>query len=421
MSTRPSRNVAVQNSMKLLMLSHYFDSHLGGVEFVARETFARLGKLGCQVTWAAADVTAPPQVDPPISGLPLKSWNGLEDKIGVPFPVPGPGALKELWRAIAANDVLLVHDCLYLSNIVSFALARIRRIPIIVVQHTGKLTCNNPLVNAVMAVGTAVVTRWMLRSASQVIFISGTTQHHFRSLQLKRPPLLFFNGVDPDIFSPVANQAKKAELRQGLGISVDSQVVLFVGRFVQSKGLSILEHMARNAPEIMWVLVGSGPAEPAAWGLTNVKVLSNLPQIGVADLYRASDAFVLPSLREGFPLVIQEALACGLPVICTANIMTADDALTGIVRGVHLMTGNDKGSAERFLAAVKEVLSDASGSTVAYRRFEFVTNRYSWENAAHHYFRVARQLTNSEAGSVSEEHTQQESCSAPTGVRESSR
>ena len=55
-----------------------------------------------------------------------------------------------------------------------------------------------------------------------------------------------------------------------------------------------------------------------------MRVFSDLAGPGLAELYRASDVFVLPSQGEGFPLVVQEALACGLPVVCGDESTGAD-------------------------------------------------------------------------------------------------
>jgi glycosyltransferase involved in cell wall biosynthesis len=387
LSHDPSRPI------KLLMLSHYFDSHRGGIEFVARELFRRLGRPQCEITWAAASASAPPQCGRWTSALPLASWNGLENTIGVPFPVPTLSAVKQLWFAVRSSDVLLLHDCLYLSNIAAFLFARLLRIPVAIVQHTGKLSCNNFALSALMAAATAIVTRSMLRSASQVVFISQTTQGYFDGLRWKHVPALVFNGVQTETFHPPADKASKSELRKHLGLPTDASVALFVGRFVQSKGVHILEQMARSAPQITWAFAGSGPVNPSAWRLSNVSVYSDLDHGSVADLYRASDVFVLPSLREGFPLVIQEALACGLPVVCTADITTADNALAAFVRGVPIAPGDDQRSAEDFLTAVHQILREAAVNDRAAQRFEFVQHRYSWAGVIEKYFQIVRRIT----------------------------
>jgi glycosyltransferase involved in cell wall biosynthesis len=130
---------------------------------------------------------------------------------------------------------------------------------------------------------------------------------------------------------------------------------------------------------------------PGDWGLPNVRVYSNLRGSSLADLYRASNVFVLPSTGEGFPLVIQEALACGLPVVCGEETATADDALAAFVRGVAVVPDRTR-SAEGFLSAIRDVLKQPASDELAARRFAFVQERYSWDGIVKRYFEIFSEL-----------------------------
>ncbi len=382
-----------QPVMKLLMVTHYFDSHPGGIEFVAREIFRRLARPECEVTWAAADVSRLPETSAHGRSLPLATWNGVEEATGVPFPVPKPGAIKKLWSEVKKSDVLLLHDCLYLSNIVAFLFARIRCKPVVIIQHTGELTSSNVVVNAMMQLGKATIARHMLRSSGQVVFISRNTQFYFRSLRFSRTPLLIFNGVDTDIFAPPEDDAARATLRKAFGLPADCRVVLFVGRFVTAKGLPILEEMARSAPELTWTFAGAGPLDPQDWDLPNVKVFSGLYGHSLARLYGVADVFVLPSEREGFPLVVQEALACGVPVVCSDEAARADDALAPFVRMVPLVAADGrKQQAKDFLRVICQTLQKMPDHAAADRRFQFVKSRYSWSHVADMYYETISEL-----------------------------
>jgi len=103
-------------------------------------------------------------------------------------------------------------------------------------------------------------------------------------------------------------------------------VVVYSGRFIACKAIDVLltawQTIASAYPGARLVLLGGGPL------LEEMKVLAGQLGIGqsvlfaghvsnVADYLRAADLFVLPSLQEGMPNTLLEAMACGLPVVAT--------------------------------------------------------------------------------------------------------
>src|SRR5262249_15343713 len=130
------------------------------------------------------------------------------------------------------------------------------------------------------------------------------------------------NGIDDSLFHPVAPEARLA-LRRDLTWPVDRPVFLFVGRFVEKKGVHIIRELARRLPEVSWIMTGWGPEDPAEWRLSNVLSMGRRAQREIARLYQAADLLVLPSVGEGFPLVVQESMACGTPVALSDDTASA--------------------------------------------------------------------------------------------------
>lgn len=98
---------------------------------------------------------------------------------------------------------------------------------------------------------------------------------------------------------------------------------IFVGQLSQRKGISYLLRAYRRfrKPDTELTLVGNASGSPAPFRpyADMFRHASHQPRSSLAQMYRESDVFVFPTLVEGMPLVVLEAMACGLPVIVTPN------------------------------------------------------------------------------------------------------
>jgi glycosyltransferase involved in cell wall biosynthesis len=379
--------------MKILMASHYFASHKGGIEVVAEELFRGLAARGQEVVWVAGDATPPPESVAGSRSVPLRVWNFVEENIGLPFPIPTLSALRRLSREVSGADILILHDCLYLTNILAFVIARCCGVQTVIVQHIGFVPYTNRILNALMRFSNTIVTRPMLSRVAQVVFISETTRSYFSQLRFKRPPEVIFNGVNTSLYRALARAETKADLRRQYSLPEDRYAILFVGRFVEKKGLRAMEYMVDLQQGWTWVFAGWGPLDPRDWKAANVRVFTGLRGSSMATLYRACDLLILPSSGEGFPLVVQEALACGLPVVCGEETLGADPAMKTFVRGVPVYPGDDQRTAREFLCAINDSLgTEGALDSQSEQRRAFAVSRYSWHSAVEHYLRVASRL-----------------------------
>jgi len=369
--------------MKILMASHYFEAHRGGVEIAAGQLARALARLGHRVTWAACGCDPPPG-DPAVCdrAVPLPAVNSLERRTGIPYPLPLPLAAARFIDEVRSADLVIVHDGSYVSSVLAHRTAQLVGVPIVLIQHIGLVPYRNPVLRLAMRVLTHVVTRPALAAADQVVFISELTRRHFATVRFRRAPLLVFNGIDTAVFRPPEPGSDRSAIRRSLGLHPERPMVLFVGRFVEKKGLRHLQRMAERRPDWSWVLAGWGPIDPTAWNLPNVHVVSGRSGAGLAALYQATDALVLPSVGEGYPLVIQEALACGLPVVCGADTATADPAAAPFLVGVHCCAADTTATGDRFIAALAPFVAAPVSDTERRVRAEFARTRYSWDEMA---------------------------------------
>lgn len=373
--------------MRLLMVTHFFESHRGGIEIVAGKLARELMRRGHTVTWAAADVDNPPGSEV-AAAVPLRTFNLIERLSGLPMPIPSPGALRRLARAVTESDVVIVHDGLYATSIAALLIAKLKSRPVVITQHIGRIPFSSRLLAALMQIADRVATRPMLAAAEQVVFISETIAGQYRPVRFRRPPILAFNGVDTDRFVP-AHADQRAAARARFGFSRDEPVLLFVGRFVEKKGLAVLREIASARPDLGFALAGWGPIDPCTWALPNVRVFGGLAGEDLADLYRAADAFLLPSVGEGFPLVVQEALASDLPILCGSETATAHAAAASLLASEPVDLSDPGGTATRFVAKLDRLLSEPRDG----RRSAFARNHYSWDATGSTYDRIVRALS----------------------------
>ena len=148
----------------------------------------------------------------------------------------------------------------------------------------------------------------------------------------------FTSIYEKDIASDVATLEERASLREKLGMS-EKKIVLAVGQFIHRKGFDVLMEAAKSLPEDIGVyFVGGEPTEEYLkfkedFGLKQLHFVGFLSKEELSEFYRASDVFVLPTREDCWGLVINEAMACGLPVISTDMCIAGVELVTEDVNG----------------------------------------------------------------------------------------
>lgn len=166
----------------------------------------------------------------------------------------------------------------------------------------------------------ANIDKTLARFNDAAIAVSTPVAQELRKHMAPERVLQIDNGIDTDIFK---RQMPMPEAKAALGLPADRPLVGFVGRLSQEKGLPyLLQALTALDPAVMAVIVGEGDmrapleAQIQSSGLAErVRLLGNRRDTPL--IYSALDAFVLPSTREAFPMVLLEAMACGCPVVAT--------------------------------------------------------------------------------------------------------
>ena len=216
--------------------------------------------------------------------------------------------------------------------------------------------------------------RWILgpclRRAAAVIALSdqqaGFLESHYAVLPDRITVIP--NGVDPAFYRPPSDGEERTAQPRVLRM-------LYVGRLDVEKCVQrLVDAMTHVSSDVELVIVGEGSLRDeitrqiSRLGLSNVKLVGVARGAELVRWYRWADAFVLPSDREGMPLVVLEAMAAALAVVATDVPGTRE-----VVRGVGLLTqpnAESLGAAIERLAADPGLLSTLSARSAA-RGIEF--------------------------------------------------
>jgi teichuronic acid biosynthesis glycosyltransferase TuaC len=162
--------------------------------------------------------------------------------------------------------------------------------------------------------------QWAAERAAGLVTVSAGLRQ--RLVALGTPPervRVLRNGVDLATFRPPAD---REAARRALGFV--RPTLLAVGNLIPLKRHALIVEALADLPGVDLAIVGDGPERPRIEALTRrpgladrVRLLGRLPQEKLPDIYGAADILVHPSLREGWPNVLLESMACGTPVVAT--------------------------------------------------------------------------------------------------------
>lgn len=180
------------------------------------------------------------------------------------------------------------------------------------------------------------------------------------------------NGIDTERFNPdrFTDEVKKAEFLSNLGINKSDFVFLFVGRLVSDKGVNELvaafDRMCINHTEIKLLLVGGyenelDPLKPETTKIikSNKNIISSGWVQDVCPYFAISNVLTFVSYREGFPNVVMQAGAMGLPCI-VSNINGCNEIIIEGENGTIIPAKNSDALYEKMLSILNKDIQFSS-------------------------------------------------------------
>ncbi len=372
--------------MRILLVTNYQPPHMGGIEFAGEALKACWERDGHQVTWLSTDIPrgARPETD---DNRRVPAANFIERWMQINTPLVSPLAYPRIRQTIREHDVINIHSLAPgLSSVVLHMALRMGK-PVVATQHVGVIPLRWSWLSWLQQVVICRQARRAVSRGAPLTFVGAAVRDWFlahaglRQDQVVMTPA----GIDPSSYYMV-EESERTNLRAKWKLAERTLNVLFVGRFYDKKGLPLIREVATAHPAMHFTLVGSGPIDPASWNLPNVRVVGFVTTTELRELYGAHDVFIMPSFGEGWPAVVPQAMACGLPCLVSEECFQG----YGVDADRFLVTSRTAAA----MGAALEHAAHQNGPLADTRRelSDYACTTWDWQRTARLYMKIFSQL-----------------------------
>lgn len=379
--------------MKILQITPYFLPHIGGIERYVYNLSKNLVKMGHEVEIITSNVPQNKETEQ-LDGITIRRCHCLCEPLRTPI-VPD---LLKLGDTLDQFDIINIHNAYSFGAVCAAYFSRTCATPIVLTHH-GQHRFGEPVKDLCVQLYRNSAERLILRSVDHVVVLSQSDALYASSLGADPNKISIIpNAINVDDFSPYIS-LDPTEFLEKHNLE-GKKIILYVGAVIARKGI---EYLIKSVPsvtagihleeEVVLVIVGAGDYLSSAKTLVKELKLEKsvifLGRVSFTELlqaYRSADLFVLPSLSEGLPTSILEAMYFGLPVVST-DIPGVRDHFKGIAllvppRNEHALSD-----------ALCTLLSDNGVSQdLSHRSKTLINTGYTWDLVAKQYERMYADL-----------------------------
>jgi len=370
--------------MNVLMATDYFPPHVGGgVEQVTYHVAEELTKLGHHVAvLTLSTCRANPTED--LDGIQIHRARTVEltNAIGVQTAISTKVGklMREVCRT-ERSEILHANNLYFYTTFAACRNLKTLRLPLVTTLHIGSISELQGIAHYAARFYERSIGRWILGKSNRIVAVSYAVKEYAETMGVNpRKVSVVPNGVDILQFRPPSRVKPDGVLRVG-----------FIGRLIANKGPQYLVEAAprilRNFPGVRFQVAGGGPMlhelqnRIRELGIqTAFRFLGTVPSN--VEFLQSCDVVVRPSLTDGMPLTVLEAMACGKPTVASKVGGTPEilqDGDTG-----YLVQPRDM---DQLVSRISRLLADPKlRAKMGRRARDFAERYYSWAE-------IARQMT----------------------------
>lgn len=299
---------------------------------------------------------------------------------------------KQALKSIKQYSAIGVYEYSSKEGIKLIVTAILNRVPYIVNADGVMLTNHEKSIKN-------IAKRFLISHASALFASGQMAKKYFLDLGAVKEKIhihTFTTLNDEDILDVPLSRKDKLILRRKLKLPEDGHIAIGIGRFIALKRYSELIKAWRDMPDDYYLLIIGGGEEEAAYRrliekyrLNNVIIETFHPKKEIFDYCKASDIFVHPTSYDVWGLVVNEAMACGLPVVVSDRCVAGLELIRNHENGYLVKMGNDVEMCSR----VRQICEDSN----LYARMAQNTVRtiksYTINNMAETHIQVFSEIT----------------------------
>ena len=304
--------------------------------------------------------------------------------------------LNQIVRKQGINVIHVLNDGSTNAAAASLVAKATKKSLVYTIQGPGTRT-GHFLVDSITSIYILTVESWIAREAQKILLLSRSLTSLSDRMGIERSKTVVIpSGIDTEYFSPESSDTKEkaSRLRDELDLN-DEITIGYVGRLFPAKGLtylfSAMKQIQDSHPNVALLIVGDGAQRSELETIAKTMKIRTIFagwQHDVLPYYALMDVFVLPSLFEGLPNVILEAMAMKTAVVAT-NVGGNPDVLTHGENGFLVPT---RDASKLAWALEKLVEDDDLRIKMAENNRRKVEEHFKWSKTVEKVEKVYREL-----------------------------